>query len=57
MNTDQMRILCRHIIDTMPDDGREDTLSTLRDYLEFYSTQKPPQPMETAATDEHRDQE
>lgn len=40
MNIDQMRALCFHLIDTMPGDGLEETLSTLRDYHTFYSTPK-----------------
>lgn len=48
MNIDQIRALCFHLIDTMPEDGLEETLATLRDYHTFYSTPKatsiPPSP-------------
>ncbi len=34
----QLRILCYLLIDRMPDEGLEETLSTLVDNREFYST-------------------
>jgi hypothetical protein len=49
MTLDQMRTLCRHFIDTMPEDGLEETLDTLRDYHAFYSTPKAEQPTVVSA--------
>lgn len=37
----QLRILCYVLIDQMAEDGLEETLSTLADYWEFYSTPAP----------------
>lgn len=51
MTIDQMRTLCHHLIDTMPDDGLEETLDTLRDYLAFYLTPKPKELVVTPTPD------
>lgn len=38
----QLRMLCYALVDQMAEDGLEETLSTLSDYWEFYSTPAPP---------------